>query len=103
MSHDVTHDDAPEESHHEPTYSEPIRIWLILCSLTVLTVAVTYVPTHHMFVAVAMLIATVKSSLVLFYFMHLRYEIPVFFFMIGTALLIYGIFVGMIFSDYWLR
>lgn len=92
------------EAHaHEPSYSAPVRIWLILCGLTILTVAVTYVDTRHMFVAVAMLVASVKASLVLLYFMHLRYEKPLFLIMLASALVTYAIFFGLTFSDYGLR
>ena len=59
----------------------PVRVllgvWAILVVLTVATVAVTRVdfgPGTNLWIAMG--IATVKASLVLLYFMHLRYDQP---------------------------
>jgi cytochrome c oxidase subunit 4 len=49
------------------------------------------------------LIATVKAGLVLLYFMHLRYEKPLFAIMILVVLVTYGIFIALTFSDYFYR
>ena len=48
----------------------------------------------------AILIATVKSTLVLLYFMHIRFEKPIFTVMILVLLVTYGIFIGLTFTDY---
>jgi cytochrome c oxidase subunit 4 len=49
-------------------------VWLSLILLTIITWMVSYVPLGMMNVTVAMLIASVKASLVALFFMHLRYE-----------------------------
>jgi cytochrome c oxidase subunit IV len=51
-----------------------IVVWGALIILTALTVAVSYVHLGMMNVVVALLIASVKASLVALFFMHLRYE-----------------------------
>jgi cytochrome c oxidase subunit 4 len=55
-------------------YRTYIFIWLSLLVLTVLTWLVSYVNLGLMNVAVAMLIASLKASLVALFFMHLRHE-----------------------------
>jgi len=51
-----------------------ILVCAALLVLTVITVAVSYVHLGTMNVVVALLIASVKASLVALFFMHLRYE-----------------------------
>jgi cytochrome c oxidase subunit IV len=51
-----------------------IAIWGALILFTGLTVLVSYVHLGMMNVVVALLIASVKASLVALYFMHLKYE-----------------------------
>ena len=66
-------DDHPHDiSKHVRAY---ILVFVSLMALTVITVAVSYLhlPVHQA-IAVALLIATVKGSLVACYFMHLISE-----------------------------
>jgi len=49
-------------------------VWGALVVLTAVTVAVSYVHLGMMNVVVALLVASVKASLVALFFMHLRYE-----------------------------
>ena len=49
-------------------------VWGALVVLTAVTVAVSYVHLGLMNVVVALLVASVKASLVALFFMHLRYE-----------------------------
>ena len=55
-------------------YRTYLFIWLALLVLTVVTWLVSYVNLGLMNVAVAMLIASLKASLVALFFMHLRHE-----------------------------
>lgn len=50
--------------------------WAALMVLTVLTVAVTYKDLGSLNLFIAMAIATVKASLVVLFFMHLRWDAP---------------------------
>lgn len=49
-------------------------VLLLLLALTVVTVSVSYINLGKLNVWVALLIASLKSSLVLLFFMHLKYE-----------------------------
>jgi len=51
-----------------------LAVWGALVVLTAVTVAVSYVHLGMMNVVVALLVASVKASLVALFFMHLRYE-----------------------------
>jgi len=51
-----------------------LAVWGALIVLTGITVLVSYVPLGMMNVVVALLIASVKASLVALFFMHLKHE-----------------------------
>lgn len=71
-----------------------IIVWLALLVLTVVTWLVSYLNLGMMNVAVAMLIASLKASLVALFFMHLRHEnrlvLAFALFPLGILLLIIG-------------
>jgi len=54
-------------------------------------------------VLTAMLIAATKGMLVLLYFMHVRFEKPMYVAMIVAAFGTYAIFIGLTFADYGYR
>ncbi len=80
-----------------------ITVWAALIALTALTVGVSYVDMKHVTIFTALIIATVKATLVLLYFMHLRFEKPLYLYMVLAVIVTYVIFVGLTFSDYWFR
>ncbi len=55
-------------------YRSYFFVWLALLLLTVLTWWVSYIQLGLMNATVALVIASVKASLVALFFMHLRYE-----------------------------
>ena len=59
---------------HDSGIRTYIVVWGALIVLTAVTVSVSYVSLGLMNVIVALLIASVKASLVALFFMHLRYE-----------------------------
>ncbi|HJX73645.1 MAG TPA: cytochrome C oxidase subunit IV family protein [Candidatus Deferrimicrobiaceae bacterium] len=59
---------------HDSGIRTYIVVWGALVVLTAVTVSVSYVHLGMMNVVVALLIASVKASLVALFFMHLRYE-----------------------------
>ena len=59
---------------HDSGIRTYIVVWGALIVLTAVTVSVSYVSLGLMNVVVALLIASVKASLVALFFMHLRYE-----------------------------
>jgi cytochrome c oxidase subunit 4 len=90
-----------DETHAHPV---PVRlyvaVWAGLVALTGITVGAAYLDLKHVSTLVAVGIAVVKSSLVLLYFMHLRWDRPVFRYMLLAAILAFGIFFALSFLDY---
>lgn len=84
-------------------YSLYAKIWAALVILTAVTVSVSYLDMRKFTVFTALLIATVKASLVLLYFMHIRYERRIVQLMIIFTLATYAVFVFLTFSDYSFR
>lgn len=91
------------ESHAPIPYRTFVNVWVALVILTGITVGAHYTNLKHMAVFVAVLIAAVKSTLVLMYFMHLRFERKLFTFMLVAILLTYAVFVILTFADYSFR
>lgn len=91
---DNTHD---EQSH---SYSVYILVWLGLMALTAVTVTVAGINFGALTVAAALLIASVKSFLVLKIFMHLNVEQKVFKVFVGAALFFIIISFALLFADY---
>ena len=76
--------------HHVIPTKTYLKVLLVLLGLTVLTVAVarpvTGVDFGFLNTAIAMFIATIKASLVLAIFMHLKYDNKLFTVIFGTSL-----------------
>lgn len=75
------------------------KIWSILIVLTIVTVVTSYFDFGTMNIVVAMLIASVKASLVALFFMHLRYDSKVDSVVFVSSILFLLIFVGLTASD----
>ena len=76
-----------------------LAVWVALLCLTVITVAVTKVDLGNFNLWIAMAIATVKASLVVLYFMHMRYDRPMNAIVFVAALLFVAIFVSIALLD----
>jgi cytochrome c oxidase subunit 4 len=89
-----------EEHKHEPVpYRTFILIWFALLIMTVVTIAVSRVNLGALNIWVALAIASVKSSLVIFIFMHLRQESKLFKLGLLTLFVVVAIFIGLTFTD----
>ncbi|AMK12619.1 MAG: cytochrome C oxidase subunit IV family protein [Pseudodesulfovibrio sp.] len=86
-------------NHHAPGYGLFIGIWGALMVLTAVTVGVAQVHLGFLNVVVAMAIASLKASLVVFFFMHLKYENRTLKTMVLVAFVILAIFIGFTFFD----
>jgi len=62
------------ESHHILSYGTLAAVLAALLVLTVVTIGVSYVDLGFFNVPLALLIASTKATLVLLFFMHLKYE-----------------------------
>jgi cytochrome c oxidase subunit 4 len=78
-------------------------VWLCLLALTATTVAVATLHLTHYAVVAAIGIATVKASLVVSFFMHLRREPLILKVMLFLALSALTLIVLLTFSDVWFR
>ena len=76
-----------------------VAIWALLVVLTVVTVGVTYLDMKKFAIFTALVIASCKASLVLLYFMHLRYESRMFTIMLLVGVGTFAIFIGLTFAD----
>jgi len=88
-----------EQNHFVIGYGTFVRVWCALLALTVLTVGASRIDLGAFNVWLALFIASAKSSLVLLFFMHLKYEKPLFAWMFLSALSILAIFLGFTFFD----
>lgn len=97
-------DKHSEDHKHEPVpFKVYFIVWAVLIFLTVVTVGISYVTTWHIPILAAVMVATVKVTLVLMYFMHIRFDKPVFTWMLLSAIGVYGIFFVLTFADYLYR
>ena len=97
------HDLAEDEAIHHVPYRTYINVWLILMGLTAVTVGAALLDLKQMAVFTAILIATIKSTLVVLYFMHVRFENRLFTYMIVATFGTYAIFLILTFADYGFR
>ena len=74
-------------------------VWGCLLVLTATTIEVAAMNLGAFSVLGALLIASVKSTLVLLFFMHLLYERPLFKVMVLAAIGTLTVFIGMTFLD----
>lgn len=75
-----------EHKEHLIPYGTYFLVWLSLISLTVLTVTVAGIELGRIALFVALAIAFVKSTLVVSYFMHIKFDDLIFRFFLLVAL-----------------
>ena len=98
--------DAHAEGHARVGHVVSLRllfgVWGALVVLTIVTVAVTYIPSELLgpfTLWVALFIAGVKAALVALYFMHLRWDRPLNGIVMGIAIAFVILFVGGALTD----
>jgi cytochrome c oxidase subunit IV len=90
---------AQPGAHHVPFYVLVLTL-LALLALTVVTVLATKVQLgHNVNTAIAIVIATIKATLVALYFMHLRYDRPFNAFVLISALFCVMVFIVVALGD----
>src|SRR5262245_54543387 len=95
---DATHDD---ESHqHIASPKLYVAIFLGLLVGTALTVAAAFYDFGALGFPIAMAIACVKAVLVVLFFMHVKFEMPLVKLMVPMALAFLAVFFVLIFGDY---
>jgi len=87
-----------EQKNNRP-FSTYVGIWLGLLMLTVLTVTVAGLNLGSLSVIGAIAIAAVKSSLVIMFFMHIKYEDKVFKIMLALTVFTLVVILLLTFAD----
>lgn len=91
------------EKHHIIPYRTYLLILAVLLVLTGISVSVTQINLGTLTVTMALLIAGVKSSLVLSIFMHLRFDNKMYAFMAIGVILLIAVLIFITFLDYLYR
>jgi cytochrome c oxidase subunit IV len=93
-----------EHSNHITHYRTHAVILVILLFLTALTITVTWIDTgHQAAIVVAMVVACIKAGFVMFYFMHLKFDILLFRILVGLVFLLLVVVFVITFFDYLFR
>jgi cytochrome c oxidase subunit 4 len=94
-------------SEHVVSIRAYCGIFFVLMALTALTVGAAMIDLGRLNIVVAMTIAVIKATLVLLYFMHLRYSPRLTWLVVGVAFAWLGILIGLTMVDpltrMWLR
>jgi len=88
-----------EQAHAAVPYRTFVIVWALLLVLTAITVAVSRIHLGTLNIWVALGIASLKSALVIFFFMHLKYERLLFKLLLLLALVTLATFIGLTFFD----
>jgi cytochrome c oxidase subunit IV len=100
MSHDAGH----HEEQHEPVgYGSYFLTWFALVFLTAITVTAAGLHLGGISVLVALVIACIKAGIVLYLFMHLKYEDATFHRLLLIVIVAMVIFIGLTFTDIMFR
>ncbi len=84
---------------HVVSYGKLIRVWLGLLALTALTVWISRLDLGLNRVWGALAIASLKSGLIIAFFMHMKYEGRLLRWLLFVALVTLAIFIGLTFTD----
>jgi cytochrome c oxidase subunit 4 len=98
--HDTTAAAHHDDDQHIVPDGMQVLVWVALLILTALTVAGSVFFPGRVGIGVALVVTPVKAALILMFFMHLKYEKPVFRWMFLTAAAILAIVMGLTFFDY---
>ena len=89
-----------KEKAKEPSGRSYIVVWLVLMIMTALTVTTAGLNLGGIAIVICLGIAAFKSTLVLLYFMHLRYENRLLIKLVmPIAVVVLAIFIGLTYSD----
>jgi cytochrome c oxidase subunit IV len=90
-------------SNHIVKYRTYIIILAILLTFTFLSILVTSYDLGPLAVSAALLFATLKTTLVFMYFMHLKFDQPVYTIMVSVVLFVFIAVIVITFLDYSFR
>jgi cytochrome c oxidase subunit 4 len=99
MAHSTSHSHGHEEIGHVVPESTFLKVLIALLVLTVITVLAAQVDMGKWNIAGALVIASVKASLVIAVFMHGKYENKIIWTYILVPFILLAIMIGGIFTD----
>ncbi len=88
------------DSHHIVPYRVYAIILAFLLLMTAISVAVTQIELATLTIFVALLLASIKSAVVLYYFMHLKFDSIFIRIMVAAIFVLVGIVFFITFLDY---
>lgn len=92
-----------QHAEHNISYTKYLLVWVSLIAFTSITVSIAGINLGNFTLAIALLIAAVKSSLVINIFMHIKFEDSIFkVFLIISGFTLFVIF-ALTFFDYFYR
>ena len=80
-----------------------VVIWITLLALTATTITVAGMHLGRFSTLAALVIASIKASLVLWFFMHLKYEKRLFKYLLLVPVATLTVTIGLTFLDIWYR
>lgn len=92
-----------EQNTHIVDYGVFIAVWGVLIALTAATVTVAGLHLGRFSTLTALIIASLKAGLVLWYFMHLKYEQKLFKVLLLVPIATLTVIIGLTFFDIWYR
>lgn len=92
-----------DEKHHIIPYKTLLMVLGALILLTLLSVAITQIELARWSGAAALLLAGIKSTLVLLIFMHLKYDMRIFKVMVGLIIALVVVVMVVTMLDYFFR
>ncbi len=90
-------------TNHIVSFNSQLKVWIALLLLTWLTVTIAYIDFGRLTLSIALMIAVIKSSIVLTYFMHLKFDSKILTAFLILVMVIFGVFIGLTFFDYGFR
>ncbi|NTW67428.1 MAG: cytochrome-c oxidase [Nitrospirae bacterium] len=90
------------EAHIVP-HKTFLLVWLALLALTAITVTVAELHLGRFSMLTALAIASLKAGLVLWFFMHLKYESRLFKWLLLAPIVTLAVIIGLTFFDIWYR
>lgn len=92
-----------EHDTHIVSYKSNVLIWIDLLIMTFVTIEIAQFNFHNLTVVIALLVASIKTFLVGYFFMHLKFENRMFRIFVGIMAFVFISFMAILFFDYSFR
>jgi len=90
---------CPHGLGHISPWQTLVKVWVVLMVLTILTVMATWVNLGTLNIWIALGIAFIKGTLVVLFFMHMKYNKPFLAYIFTFSLAFVAFFLGMVMLD----